>query len=199
MTRTRRLLAPALLLGAALAHPALAQTTTPPIAFEIRGGVGLPTGDFNDGATTGWIVGGTVRYVVNPGLEVYAGYDYSSFPPDDPDPDLDFDIRDHGVRAGARADIRPGGTVPSIAPWVEAGFMVNRTSVKATSGGVTGTVDADWALGFEVGAGVSVPFAGRAALTPGVRFRSHKADFGEDIGSTTVSYFAIDLGVRVRL
>ena len=50
-----------------------------------------------------------------------------------------------------------------------------------------------------MGLGLSIPLGGRAALTPGVRFRTHKADFGEDLGSSTASYFAVDLGVLVRL
>ena len=198
MTRIRRLLAPALLLGAGLAQPALAQTTPLPLAFEVRGGAGIPIGDFEDGAGTGWIVGGTVRYLFSPGFEGYAGYDYASFPGEDTDPDLDFDIRDHGLRLGVRADIRPAGA-PAIAPWLESGLMVNRTSVSASSGNASGSIDADWALGFELGAGVSVPLGARAALTPGVRYRNHKADFGEELGSTTVSYFAVDVGIHVRL
>ena len=195
-SHVRRLLAPALLLCAGLAQPALAQGA-PPLLVEVRAGAGFPIGDFNDGGTTGWIVGGTVLYRVNPGLDVYAGYDYASFPPDDPDPDLEFDIRDQAIRAGVRAHIREG-TAPG-APWIEAGFTLGRTSVSASSGGASGTVDAEWALGAEVGAGLSIALGSRASLTPGVRFRSHKADFGEELGSTTVSYFVVDLGVSVRL
>jgi opacity protein-like surface antigen len=196
MTRIRRLLAPTLLLAAALAHPALAQTH--PFSFEVRGGVALPTGDFNDGGGTGFIVGGTVRYQVSPNADAYAGYDFASFPPDDPDADVDVHIRDHGARAGLRAYIPLTG-MPAATPWVEAGLLVNRTSVRASNGGVSANVDADWALGFEGGAGVSISVAPRVSLTPGVRFRTHKADFGDDVGSTTVSYVAIDLGVHVRL
>jgi opacity protein-like surface antigen len=197
MTRIRRLLAPALLVGAGLAQPALAQTTLP-LAFEARGGVALPVGDFNDGAGTGWIVGGTVRYRVNPTVDVYAGYDYASFPPDDDDPDVDVNLRDHGARAGVRADLRVG-SLPSVTPWVEIGLMVNRTTVHASDNNISADVDADWALGGEAGAGLSIPVGTRASFTPGVRYRAHKADFGDDIGSTTVSYFAFDLGVQIRL
>jgi hypothetical protein len=194
-----RLLAPALLLGAALARPAAAQTPLP-LSFEVRGGVGIPVGDFNDGAKMGWIVGGTVRYRTNEAIDLYGGFDYASFPPDD---DLDFegvnvDFRDYGVRAGVRADLQLA-MAPTIVPWIEAGLLVNRTSVKASDGSNSATVDADWALGAEAGVGFAIPIGPRAALTPGVRFRTHKADFGDDLGNTTINYFAIDLGVLVKL
>ncbi|HVG45088.1 MAG TPA: outer membrane beta-barrel protein [Longimicrobium sp.] len=196
MIRVRRLLAPALLLCAGLAQPALAQGA-PPLSVEVRAGAGFPVADFNDDGATGWIVGGTVRYRVNPALDAYAGYDYGSFSPDDPDPDLEFTIRDQGIRSGVRAQLQ-AGTAPAT-PWIEAGFMLIRTSVSASSGGASGTVDAEWALGAEVGAGLSIALGPRASLTPGVRYRAHKADFGEELGSTTVTYFVVDLGVKVRL
>jgi len=199
MTRVLKLLAPALLLGAALARPAAAQTALP-LSFEVRGGIGLPVGDFDDGAALGWIVGGTVRYRSNANLDFYGGFDFASFPPDD-DVDVgeaDVDFRDFGVRAGVRADLQIA-SVPAIVPWIEAGLLVNRTSVKGSAGEVSATIDSDWALGAEAGAGISIPIGPRAALTPGVRFRTHKADFGDDLGNSTMSYFAIDLGVLVRL
>lgn len=199
MTRMLRLLAPALLLGAALALPARAQTTLP-LSFEVRGGVGFPVSDFDDGASMGWSVGGTVRYHTTAAIDLYGGFDFASFPPDD---DLDFegvdlDFRDFGVRAGVRTDLQLA-VAPSVVPWLEAGLLVNRTSVKGSTGSNSATVDADWALGAEVGAGFSIPIGPRAALTPGVRFRTHKADFGDDLGDTTVSYFVVDVGVLVRL
>ena len=196
MTRIRRLLAPALLLGFALARPAAAQTPLP-LSFEVRGGVGLPTGDFNDGAGTGWILGGTVRYRAQAVIDVYGGFDFASFPPDEEEPGVDIAFRDYGVRAGVRYELM--AVAPAITPWLEAGLLVNRTSVKASDDEVSATVDADWALGFESGAGLSISIGPRAALTPGVRFRSHKADFGDEIGSSTASYIVVDLGVLVRL
>jgi hypothetical protein len=199
MTRMLKLLAPALLLGAALALPARAQTPLP-LAFEVRGGVGFPVSDFDDGASMGWIVGATVRYHTNAAIDLYGGFDFASFPPDD---DVDFgeadvDFRDFGVRAGVRTNLQ-FAVAPAVVPWLEAGLLVNRTSVKGSVGDVSATVDADWALGAEAGAGVSIPIGPRAALTPGVRFRTHKADFGDELGDTTVSYFVVDLGVLVRL
>jgi hypothetical protein len=191
-----KLLAPALLLGSALARPAAAQTPLP-LSFEVRGGVGLPTGDFNDGPSTGWIVGGTVHYRAQPQIGVYGGFDFASFPPDDEEQGVDIAFRDYGVRGGIRYEL--AAMAPTITPWLEAGLMVNRTSVKGSSGEVSATVDAEWALGFESGAGLSIPLGSRAALTPGFRFRSHKADFGDELGETTVSYFVVDVGVLVRL
>jgi hypothetical protein len=195
MLGIRRLLVPTLLLVAAGARPAPAQTVRT-LALEVRGGAALPLGEFNDGGAIGWIVGGTLRYRLNPSLDGYLGYDYASFPPDDPDPEVDVNIRDHGVRAGLRLDLRTPGV--SVSPWLEAGIMVNRTTIGASVGSVSSDVDSEWVLGGEVGVGLSIPLGPRVLLTPGARLRSHIADFGELIGQTTVSYIAGEVGIQVR-
>lgn len=196
MLGIRRLLVPALVLVAAGVGPAPAQTART-FAIEIRGGAGLPLGDFNEGGAIGWIAGGTLRYRLNPNLDGYLGYDYASFPPDDPDSEVDINIRDHGIRTGLRFDLRTPGV--SAAPWLEAGIMVNRTTVGASVGSVSSDVDSDWALGGEAGVGLSIPLGPRVLLTPGARYRTHVADFGDQIGSTTVTYVAGELGIQLRL
>jgi opacity protein-like surface antigen len=197
MTRTRRLLVPVLLLAAGVAQPALAQTT-PPLSFEVRGGAGLPVSDFSDGVGSGWIVGGTVRYQANPGWNVYAGLDFASFPLDEQDSDVDVRIRDYGLRTGIRTDLR-FAAAPGATPWLEFGLLVNRASVRASAGEMSATVDSDWALGFEAGAGVSVPFSPRASFTPGVRYRLYRTGFDDVEGKADVEYFVVDLGIKVRL
>lgn len=196
MNRILRLLAPALLLAAGLARPARAQTPIP-LLLEFRGGAGSPVGDFNHGSSNGWIVGGTVRYHTSPTADVYGGFDYASFPPDDPEAGVDIAIRDYGLRFGMRADLPHAGTA-ALTPWVEGGLLLNRTSVKASDGVNSATVNSDWGLGAELGAGFSIPIGPGAALTPGIRYRTYKADFGSEIGRTNVGYFAVDLGVVLR-
>jgi len=197
MTPIRKLLAPALALGAMLAHGAHAQTTLP-LSFEVRGGVAFPTGDFADGASTGWTVDGTVRYTVQPTLELYAGYQHASFEVDDSQDleGVDVGIADDGARAGARLLM---GGVGAVRPWVEAGLIYNRTSVSGSDGETSVTFDSDWGLGFEAGAGFTLDLSPQVALTPGVRYRQHSthfdlADVGE--GDLDASYVAVDMGIN---
>jgi opacity protein-like surface antigen len=201
----RKLLAPALLLGAALAHPARAQTVLP-LSFEGRGGVAIPTGDFDDGTGLGWSVGGTVFFRAAPMVSVFGGFEHAMFTTDD-DADfegIDSDITDNGFRLGARFDV-PTGALTGLSPWVEGGATFNRTSINLSDGeGQSASFSSDRAVGFEVGAGLSFNVAPRVSITPGVRYRSHKADFGDifEEGESVeldVNYFTIDLGVHIRL
>ncbi|HVG45086.1 MAG TPA: outer membrane beta-barrel protein [Longimicrobium sp.] len=200
----RNLLVPALLLGAALAQPAAAQTVLP-LSFEVRGGVVIPRGDFDDGANTGWSVGGTIHYRVAPMVSVYGGFEHAAFTVDD-DEDfegVDADITDQGFRLGARFDV-PLGSMTGIGPWVEGGATFNQTSIGLSDGSTSLDVDSDRGVGFEVGAGLSFAVAPKISITPGVRYRSHKAKFSDPDGGTEeaevdVNYFSIDLGVHIRL
>lgn len=202
MTALRRVLAPALVLSAALATTATAQSTLP-ITVEVRGGAAIPTGDFGDGASTGWGIGGTVRYAVAPTIELYAGYDHFDFSTDEEldETELDFGVQDQGLRAGGRFTF---STLGSVSPWVEGGLLFNRSSVSISDGTTTINVNSDWAPGFEAGAGFAVALSPRVSLTPGVRYRFHEAEFDpegleEGPESIDVTYVAIDLGVNIRL
>ena len=61
----------------------------------------------------------TLRYQLTPGLDAYAGYSYGSSSADLDDETVDLSVRDHGVHAGLRGDLRVG--TPSVTPWVEFG------------------------------------------------------------------------------
>ncbi|HSU16487.1 outer membrane protein [Longimicrobium sp.] len=204
MTRLRRLLAPALALCAGTTTAARAQAALP-VSFEARVGAGIPVGDFGDGAAPGWAVGITARGALKPGVELYGGYDHFAFNTDesvDDDPEADVNIDDDGFRAGLRSNFavtRVGGA----SPWLEAGVIVNHTKLRASSGGASASFDSDWMVGFEGGAGLSFPINSMLALTPGVRYRQHRARFTDNgldgPGSVTTSYFAVDIGVNFRL
>lgn len=198
----RKLVVPALVLGAAaLAAPASAQTVLP-LSFEVRGGVVLPQGDFDDGANTGFIVGGTVHYRVAPIASIFAGFEHAKFGIDDDSDfgDVDADITDQGFRLGARFDVPLAG-MTGISPWIEGGATFNKTSINFSDDDASVGVDSDRSVGFEVGAGLAFNVAPKISITPGVRYRSHKAEFDFDGGSEEfdVNYFAIDLGVHIRL
>ena len=198
----RKFVVPALVLGAAaLAAPASAQTVLP-LSFEIRGGAVLPQGDFDDGANTGFIVGGTVHYRVAPIASIFAGFEHAQFGVDDDSDfeDVDANISDQGFRLGARFDVPLAG-MPAISPWVEGGATFNKTSINLSSNDASASVDSDRSVGFEVGAGLAFNVAPKISITPGVRYRSHKAEFDFDGGSEEfdANYFAIDLGVHIRL
>ncbi|HKP77214.1 MAG TPA: outer membrane beta-barrel protein [Longimicrobiaceae bacterium] len=200
----RKLLAPAIVLGAAaLAQPAQAQTILP-LSFEARGGVVLPQGDFSDGLSTGFTVGGAVHYRIAPMVSLYGGYDYARFSTED---DADFEgvdanVTDNGFRVGARFDVPLVG-MTGISPWLEGGATFNQTTIHLSDDSSALGLDSDRSVGYEVGAGLSFNVAPKISLTPGVRYRSHTANFGDDgeggDNKVDANYFAIDLGIHIRL
>jgi hypothetical protein len=199
MKHLRTVLAPALVLSAVLATRAHAQTPLP-ISFEGRVGASIPTGDFSDGVKTGWNLGLTGFYSPQPTLALYLGFEHSAFSLDEDTEDVDVGIDDNAVRAGARLSI-PLSAAP-VRPFVEGGAVFARTSITGSDGEVSASVDSDWKVGFEVGAGFAFDVSPRVSLTPGVRYRQHGVSFddvegGDDLSD--VSYVVVDLGVHVRL
>jgi opacity protein-like surface antigen len=198
----RKLMVPALVLGAAaLATPASAQTVLP-LSFEVRGGAVLPQGDFDDGANTGFTIGGTVHYRIAPIASLYAGFEHAQFGVDEDSDfeDVDANITDQGFRLGARFDVPLAASMTRISPWVEGGATFNKTSINLSDDESSVGVDSDRSVGFEVGAGLSFAVAPKVSITPGVRYRSHKAEFGGGEGEEVdANYFSIDLGVHIRL
>src|SRR5215218_1251044 len=163
--KIRTVLAPALVLSAALATRAHAQNTLP-VSFELRGGASIPTGDFADGVQTGWSLGGSVLYAPRPNLALYAGFQHDDFSLDDDadvDEGTDVGIQDDGLRAGARVSLLLAG-LGSVRPWAEGGVLFNRTTVSASDGDVSASVDSDWALGFEVGAGLAFDVSPKVSI-----------------------------------
>jgi opacity protein-like surface antigen len=197
-----RTLAPALLLSAGLATGAHAQSPLP-ITLEVRGGAAIPTGDFNDGINTGWGIGANVRYALTPVVGVYGGFDHFTFNADDDgDPSVDVGVDDNAIRAGLRANVPLVG-MTGISPWVEGGLVFARTSINASDGSSSISINSDWGVGFEAGAGLTFAVAPRISINPGVRYRTHKADFsGDDStdnpGNADVNYLAVELGVSLR-
>ncbi|HSU16486.1 outer membrane protein [Longimicrobium sp.] len=202
MVKLRTILAPALVLSAALATAAHAQSPLP-ITLEVRGGAGIPTGDFNDGISTGWNIGGSVRYDFTPIVAAYVGFDHFSFATDGEDNEgVDVGVDDNAFRGGVRANVPLVG-MTGISPWVEGGIVVAKTGINASDGSTSLTINSDWGIGFEAGAGLSFAVAPRVSINPGVYYRQHKADFSdeddtENPGSADVNYFALEIGISLR-
>ena len=90
-----------------------------------------------------------------------------------------------------------------VSPWIEGGATFNKTTIHASDGSASLDLDSDQSIGFEVGAGLIFDVAPHISLTPGVRFRSHNADFsdaidGGDGADVDANYVAIELGVNIH-
>lgn len=182
----------------AATRPAMAQGVIP-LAVEGRVGVAFPTGDLgeNDDVGAGFGFGGDVVLRVFPLVNVYGGWEHYSF--DGKGESDGSSVTDSGIRAGAQLSI-PVGMVTGFSPFVSAGLLYNRASAEAGEGSASLKFTSDWKLGYEVGAGVSVPVAPAVSVVPAVRYRAHDVEFSDfDVAWGSISYLSLEMGVKVGL
>lgn len=184
------------MLCAALIAPAAVEAQTVlPLSVEGRVGVGVPTGDFGDGASAGVGFGATATYHVMPMIGIRAGYDYQRFSVDDDVEDVELDVTDSGFALGLA--LTPPLT-PGLNLVLHADAIMHQLKISASDGAVSGSINSDRKVGFDVGAGLEFPIAPRASILPRVRYRQYGLNFDdEDIGGD-VTYFAADVGLKIR-
>ena len=168
-----------------------------PLAAEVRGGLALPQGDWNDNDAlgTGFGYGFSIRMQLMPLISAYGGWDRYTFNIDGP---VDADAEDTGFQLGAQVSL-PLSLVTGVSPFAYAGALFNTTTT--TIGDGTRTSESDRGIGYEVGAGLAFPFAPTLTITPQVRYRTHGAEFHDGAGGQdlTVSYLSFDLGLRLGI
>lgn len=168
-----------------LAGPARAQLVPGlPITVEVRPSAAVPVGEFGDahpglGAGTGFGVAAKTLLHVTSRIAVYGGYEYARFDCGEcTAAGLEDGLPEAGFEAGIRGVLpyRPWG----LDPWLEAGALIGREIEISGAGGDLASAPA---LGWSAGAGVSVPLGGSLRLTPGLRYRTHSAEFAfTDLG-----------------
>jgi hypothetical protein len=159
-------------------------------SFEVRAGAAFAD-DFGgaDLATgKGFMVAANYHFVQS--LAVYGGWTWYNFSADDGVMGEDTDIEDTGYAFGLR--FAPGN-MTSLRPWFRAGGVFDHAEME---NGANLSANSDHTLGWEVGAGLSVP-VGNLMLTPGVRYRSFspELDMSGLTASTDLAYFAVELGL----
>lgn len=170
-----------------------------PLAVEARGGFAVPQGDWKDdfGVDGGFGYGINARLQLMPLISFYGGWETYTFDMDTED----GEAKDAGLRAGAQLSL-PLSALTGLSPYAFAGVIYNRTSMEFGDG-VSVEIESDDGFGWEAGAGVSVPFMPTLSFTPGVRYRTHSADFGAsgdfEGEELTVSYIVVDLGLKLGL
>jgi len=190
-------------LAAAAAFSAPVQAQLPsmtPFAFEIRGGLAFPTGDFgSDEADVGTVESGTtlganVTFHFMPMLGIYAGYTHNVFGVEGLE---ELEIVDQGFSGGLRIAV-PTPMIP-IDPYLKAGVVYNELSFEFDGSGED-FIDSDRSLGFEIGAGIGIGLGPKLSITPQVTYSSYAPKYdGENDDDFKVQHFRVDVGLRLRL
>lgn len=175
------------------------------MSVEVRGGVGIPTGDWNDEdlLEDGYGLGFDVRAQVTPQIGVYAGYEMVVFGADeevlDAPPGVDIEATDAGFRAGVELNV-PLASAPSVTPFLQAGIIYNSLEISVSDGDASEEAESEESLGFEAGVGLTVRVGPRLDVVPSIRFRQHEIEY-EDFGAGTedAQYVLISVGLRFRI
>lgn len=168
----------------------------------VRGGVGIPTGEFSEKATAtgnaallrGASPGlgyGLDAGIGSPLIGLYAGYDRIHFGCQSGECATSGEYDLTGISAGVRVSVP---LLPLLKPWAKAGVTYNE--MKGTVAGTSVTTGKS--PGYEVGAGVDIPILmGFFSLSPQVR-RIHQRLEPNSGGKRDANYYTFDIGVRVR-
>lgn len=191
-----------LILLASAARTAAAQRLPSlPISVEVRGGAGIPVGEFTEdepgvGAEAGPAFSAGARFHFSGALAVYGAYSRTHFVCGACDATgLDDQLVDAGGEFGVQAMLPV--RLAAVSPWVRAGGVYRQL----TFSGEGGKLSSDPGFGFEAGGGLSVAVTRSLSIAPGVRFRTYAArlDLG-DLPSRTVdvSQVVADVGIAYR-
>lgn len=141
-------------------------------SLEVRGNAAVPTNELaGEDLGTGVGFEGNVGYHLYEHMSVYAGWDWTHFNADQSFAGPDMDFEETGYVFGLRWEHPFRGEVGNgLAGWIRAGASVKHIEVEDDEGEIV--ADSGHGLGWEVGAGLSLPLGGSWRLTPGLRYRA---------------------------
>lgn len=175
--------------------PLQAQSTW---SLEFRGNAAVPTAEFSgDDLGTGFGFEGNVGYRFYQHMSLYAGWDWTHFTADQSLAGPDMDFEETGYVFGLRWE-HPfqGENGQGLAGWVRAGGSYKHIEVEDNEGEIL--TDSGHGLGWEVGAGLSIPLATNWRLTPGIRYKalSRNLELATGTASWDVKDVTFELGGR---
>lgn len=189
----RLVLSAALVLTAAVAAPAQAQTPER-WSVELRAGAGI--GDYEPASagsdfTTDFAWSAALGFAATPRFTVLAGYSRTGFGCRKGFcQERDVAFTGAGADIGVEVHARPHRSTP----WLRASALYHELHSSWDVDGPS-EADSDFALGLELAGGWLLRTSGRLALNPGIRFGTYKASFPGD-ESGRVNQIAAELGIR---
>lgn len=184
-----------------LAPARLAAQLPGALSVEARLGGAFATGEFGTPgraleAGSGYAASVNGRLGLLSGLSVYVGYERAQMACDAcAATQLDDALVDDGIGAGAIVEL-PFGP-PGLSPWVRAGLV--RRQLKMSGDGET--IASKPGIGFDLGAGITLPLTGPFKVTPGIRYIRYPADFEFTVlpdRSIDVSHVGVDVGLAYQ-
>lgn len=167
------------------------------VTAEVRGGVNVAVDEFAGvdlKIGSGLEMGIGVR--IAPDLSVYGAWDWQNRRAKARLFGANADVEDTGYAFGFRYAAPASSRAK---PWLRAGGLYTHVEIEDEDEGDL-LADSKPTWGFEVGGGLDVVLNDRWSLTPGVRYRRFEPTvrFGGVDLSSTLSYFAVDVGIALK-
>ena len=172
----------------------------------LRGGAGVPTGDFSNETGTNTAVAAAAKtgfgYGLDAGLSlgplgVYAGFDHINFDCEENACSSEGKYKLQGVAAGVRLSL-PGKSM--IKPWVKGGVTFNE--LKGEFGTGSSGLSTERNPGYEVAAGLDIPIFGIFSLYPQARYVGQNFKYkvpgvtnNANFPEANANYMTFDLGL----
>ena len=170
-----------------------------PYAFQIRGGITQPLGDFLD-ESVGWEEKGGAGPSLSMGFTFplywhiggLVGFSEHRF-------SCDEDVCPEGkdwISTGFDIAIRIAGKRGPIRPWIQGGFHTHRIQVKILEEGSSRKLNSEGGGGLEAGLGLLVQVGERTSLSPGVRYGLGNVPFA-DHPTLDLRFLVFDVGLVI--
>jgi opacity protein-like surface antigen len=172
----------------------------------LRGGAGVPTGDFGDNsgssttaldaAKTGFGYGLDAGLNLGP-IGIYGGFDHIKFDCESATCDSDGNYKLQGLAAGVRLSLP---VKSMIRPWIKGGVTFNE--LKGAFGSGSNELSTERNPGYEIAAGLDIPIFGIFSIYPQARYVGQ--NFKYEIPGVTnnatepeakANYMTFDLGL----
>lgn len=194
LARTTMALGALAALAALDAAPASAQDRW---GFEFRGAAGIATqDDARDTSENGFGFGASLYLGLQEHLYAYGGWDWMRYQALEEIAGPDVDLEETGYHLGLRFEHPFGDS--GIRWWARGGALIHHFEFENDAGDIT--EDTGHGLGWEGGAGVTVPLGDAWSLTPGVRYRSvtREAELLNVTRDVELQAVTFELGIRRR-
>ena len=182
-----------LTLSVILSLGTLAQEKEKRFAFEINGGLSIPTKEFVEGIRMGFGFEGTFQYRFMPHLSVYGGWGWNWLSAESANSENNLDYEETGYVLGL--DFRHPLGDSRLAYYLRAGALYNHIETENDEGDIIN--DTKHGPGFQLAGGIDFNLGNNWSLTPGLKFNylSPETEYQGTQAQLDYQYISVRIGI----
>ena len=183
----------AMMMSVILTVAALAQEKDKRFAFEINGGLSLPTKEFVEGIRMGFGFESNFRYRIMTHTSIYGGWGANWLSTESASSGDNLDYEETGYALGL--DFRHPLGDSRLLYYVRAGALYNHIETENNEGEIVD--DTKHGPGFQIAGGLDYNIGNNWSITPGIKFNYLSRDMKFDDNSAQLAYQYISVRIGV--